>query len=145
VQKNKQRFKVRRFFATECNFVKIFLCKVINKLDFPSAVAVASAFLGRVRWRGAILHNELMVLFLHHNFSLCNIAWGRFWAFEGWQQLFASRFSRDAMCCRSVGRSPKPQERWLSVGRAGANTSPAFFGGVPISFFLLSILSDGTG
>jgi hypothetical protein len=44
VQKNKQRFKARRFFATGCNFVKIFLCKVINKLNFRSALAVALAF-----------------------------------------------------------------------------------------------------
>ena len=61
MQKNKQRFKARRFFATGCNFVKIFLCKVINKLNFPSASAVASASSGVVRWGGAILHNELIV------------------------------------------------------------------------------------
>jgi len=48
VQKNKQRFKTGRFFATGCNFVKLFLCKAINKLDFPSALAVALAVGGSV-------------------------------------------------------------------------------------------------
>jgi len=33
----------------------------IPQLNFRSASAVALAFLGRVRWRGAILHNKLIV------------------------------------------------------------------------------------
>jgi hypothetical protein len=40
--------------------------------------ALAVVLAGVERWRGAILHNELIVIFLHYNGSLCNLALGGF-------------------------------------------------------------------
>ncbi len=72
----------------------------IPQQNFRSAVAVAVAFLGWWGWRGAILHNKLMVREMRcsqgltHNGMLCNLALGvvRRWVwllFGAWaEQLF---------------------------------------------------------
>ena len=98
--------------------------------------------LGRAHWEGAILHNELIVKGvaypegLHYNGLLCNIAWGWFWAFERWVAAYCFfcltgisilTEGKKTMCCWSVGKSPKPQERWGALDGAGAKRSAIAF------------------
>ena len=47
----------------------------MKKLSECVGIGVGS---GWARWGGAILHNGVIVLFLHYNYPLCNIALGRF-------------------------------------------------------------------